>query len=142
MPDPMVQAKAHFLKNLERILIPVTLSMSHPSKLKEIKSAQNRGYRTYLYFICTENAEINIDRVAKRVDKGGHGVNDSKIRSRYNNTLSNLSPAIKLCDKVYLFDNSSKKLELIATILQGSLKLIVNNPPKWFIDYVLSSYQL
>jgi predicted ABC-type ATPase len=115
--------------------------MSHASKLHEIKMAQKKGYKTYLYFVCTDNPQINIARVANRVDKGGHPVNDSKIRSRYTNTLANLYPAIKLSNSAFLFDNSGKTLQLIAEIFDGVLQIKVNRLPQWFIEYVLTHYQ-
>ncbi len=115
--------------------------MSHPGKLKEIAAAKKRGYKTYLYFVCIDNKEINVSRVADRVAKGGHPVDDEKIRSRYPDTLKNLYSAIKLSDRVYLFDNSGKRLELIAEISEGSLQLKVNNPPQWFMKFVLPYYQ-
>jgi predicted ABC-type ATPase len=114
--------------------------MSHSSKLKEIGEAKNKGYKIYLYFICTDNPEINISRVENRVDKGGHYVETEKIRSRYPNTLKNLYPAIKLSDRVYLFDNSAKKQELIAEIFEGVLQLKTDKLPNWFMDYVITYY--
>jgi len=114
--------------------------MSHSSKLKEIGEAKNKGYKIYLYFICTDNPEINISRVENRVDKGGHNVETEKIRSRYPNTLKNLYPAIKLSDRVYLFDNSAKKQELIAEIFEGVLQLKTDKLPNWFMDYVITYY--
>ena len=55
--------------------------MSHPSKIKELKKAKEKGYRIYLYFVCTDDAEINVNRVANRIEKGGHPVDVYKIRS-------------------------------------------------------------
>ncbi|MDR3109230.1 MAG: hypothetical protein LBU65_06025 [Planctomycetaceae bacterium] len=80
--------------------------MSHRSKLDEIKITKERGYRTYPYFVCLENPDINISRVQDRVAKGGHGVDSEKITSRYYRTLDNLIPAVKLSSRAYLFDNS------------------------------------
>ena len=115
--------------------------MSHRSKIAELKKAKESNYKTYLYFVCTDDPEINVNRVASRVEKGGHAVNFDKIRSRYENTLKNLFPAIKLSNRAYLFDNSGKRLELIAEISEGALQLKVNNPPQWFMKFVLPYYQ-
>jgi predicted ABC-type ATPase len=115
--------------------------MSHRSKITELKKAKDIGYKTYLYFVCTDNPEININRVANRVEKGGHAVNVDKIRSRYDSTLKNLFPAITLSDRAYLFDNSGKQLVLIAEVFVGVLQLNVNIPPQWFIKNVLPFYR-
>ncbi|MEI7628606.1 MAG: zeta toxin family protein [Bacteroidota bacterium] len=111
--------------------------MSHSSKIKELKVAQKNGYKTYLYFVCTDAPEINIERVKDRINKGGHKVNIDKIKSRYPQTLKNLYPALKYCDRAFLFDNSGKEHELIAEMSNGRLQLKVNNPPNWFKSSVL-----
>lgn len=115
--------------------------MKDPSKVQELKDAQKKGYKTYLYFICTDDPELNVSRVADRVEKGGHKVDPEKIRSRYPGTLSNLYPAIRYSNRAFLFDNSGKKFVLIAEVFEGTLQLKVNSPPQWFIEFVLPHYQ-
>lgn len=55
--------------------------MSHPSKIEEVREAKEKGYKTYLYFICIDDPEVSISRVQNRVDKGGHYVAPEKISS-------------------------------------------------------------
>jgi predicted ABC-type ATPase len=117
--------------------------MSHPSKLNDIKEAKALGYTTYLYFVCIDDPEVNISRVENRVKKGGHDVDKETIKKRYSRTLTYLFPAIEICDKAYLFDNSGEKLTLIAEIYDAkSLKLHVNEDefPNWFKEYVLNYF--
>lgn len=57
--------------------------MSHPSKLDFLRDAQAAGFRTYLYFVATEDPEINVGWVRARVQKNGHHVARDKIVSRY-----------------------------------------------------------
>lgn len=114
--------------------------MSHPSKIEELKNARQKGYKTYLYFVCTDSVQINVERVANRMEQGGHSVDKDKIVSRYNATLSNLFAAIQQADRAYLFDNSGKHLNLIAEVFNGSLQIKHDNLPQWFIDYVVVHY--
>lgn len=116
--------------------------MSHPSKIDEIKEAKQKGYKTYLYFICIDDPEVNVSRVENRVEKGGHDVNPDKISSRYYNTLNNLIQMIENIDKCFLFDNSSEQFNLIAKIEEKhlSLKVEPTELPNWFIEYVLKYY--
>lgn len=116
--------------------------MSHSSKLEEIKQAKEKGYLIYLYFICIDDADINISRVENRKQKGGHNVETPKIIDRYTKTLKNLFPAIELCDKGYLFDNSGKSLILIADVIEQCLTLNMNEEklPLWFKKYVLNHF--
>lgn len=116
--------------------------MSHPSKIEEIREAKQKGYKTYLYFICIDDPEVNVSRVENRVIKGGHNVSPEKISSRYFNTLNNLMPMIENVDKCYLFDNSSEEYRLIAKIAENKLSLEIDPSelPNWFIEYVLKYY--
>ena len=115
--------------------------MSHSSKLGELIMAKRKGYRNYLYFVCIDNPAVNVERVNNRVGKGGHFVNEEKIKSRYIQTLKNLFPAIKQTYRSFLFDNSGKEPTLIAEVFEGALQLKVENPPKWFVDYVLPNFE-
>ena len=45
--------------------------MSHPGKVALLTQAQAAGYRTYLYFVATDDPAINISRVKNRVTLGG-----------------------------------------------------------------------
>lgn len=116
--------------------------MSHPSKVEEITEAKKNGYKTYLYFICTDSPLVNISRVENRVAKGGHDVKTSKIESRYYQALLNLKYAIENTDKCYFFDNSGHSLKLVAEIVNKELHLITDSKelPAWFIDYVLPNF--
>lgn len=62
--------------------------MSSPDKVTFLKKAQEAGYRTYLYFVATEDPDINVARVQYRVQTGGHPVAEDKIRSRYTRSLA------------------------------------------------------
>ncbi|WP_080780205.1 zeta toxin family protein [Chryseobacterium phocaeense] len=117
--------------------------MSHPSKLDEIIEARKHGYKIYLYFICLDEANLNVSRVNDRVRKGGHRVDPEKIKTRYLNTLQNLYPALKLVDRAYLFDNSDEML-MIAEIDTGELTINVDQElfPNWFIEYVVDKVNL
>lgn len=116
--------------------------MSHPSKLNEIKEAKDKGYKTYLYFVCLQDADMNVSRVSNRVEKGGHAVDPERIKRRYGETLNNLFPALLLADKAYLFDNSTDKMELVAEAENGQIEILTNRVPNWFVQYVVKKLSL
>jgi predicted ABC-type ATPase len=114
--------------------------MSHENKIQFIRRANRLGYHVYLYFICTDDVRVNIERVKTRVREGGHFVPEEKIRTRYLRTLDLLYPALKASYKSYLFDNSDEMIE-IARInrdkrLHWNLEAI-HETPNWFGRYVL-----
>lgn len=111
--------------------------LSDKGKLTEIENAKQHGYRIYLYFVCTEDPDINVDRVANRVAKGGHPVAEINIRTRYVRTLENLLPAFLLADRAYLFDNSSRKMELAVEADGSNLHMLVDHAPAWVMDHLV-----
>lgn len=113
--------------------------MSHQSKIDEINIAKEKGYKIYLYFICIDDPEINISRVANRVSKGGHNVSYDKIINRYPKTLDNLLSALKIVDRSFLVDNA-EEMELIAETENGNLTIHrdLDSMPNWFIQYVIN----
>jgi predicted ABC-type ATPase len=80
--------------------------MSHHSKVDLLAQAQAAGYRTYLYFVATDDPVINISRVKSRVKLGGHNVPEDKIAERYHRSLELLMDAIRHTNRAYVFDNS------------------------------------
>lgn len=115
---------------------------SHPSKIDELKRAEKAGYKVYLYFVATDDVEINIDRVRQRVAEGGHGVPQKKIRSRYSASLDNLVPALKHAHRAYIFDNSFQGSRWLAELTpQNKLILKTEQIPLWFNEHVIQKIQ-
>lgn len=112
--------------------------MSSPDKIDFMHKAQARGYRTYLYFVATDDPAINISRVKLRVSQGGHDVPEALIRSRYTRSIALLDDACAAAHRAYIFDNSGEAHELIAEITDG-VELTVHAPalPAWFTGTTL-----
>lgn len=109
--------------------------MSFKDKVELLKNAQGEGFRTYLYYIATDDPAINIARVNARVEDGGHSVPEDKIVSRYYKSLDLLIDAIKFSNRAYLFDNSNGLGQhfLVAEITDGSvLQIKSTRSPAWF----------
>lgn len=116
--------------------------MSHPSKVALLAEAQQAGYRTYLYFVATDDPAINISRVRNRVRLGGHDVPEDRIVTRYHRSLELLLDAIHQTNRAYVFDNSGdnkdQKHTWLAEITDGRvLELKSNQIPAWFKRAVL-----
>ncbi|NQU65718.1 MAG: hypothetical protein HQ517_15760 [SAR324 cluster bacterium] len=110
---------------------------SHSGKLDFMKTANKHNYKCYLYFAAVSSVEISIDRVQQRVSEGGHDVPLEKIKRRYDLSLDNLLPAMRLAHRVYLFDNS-QEMKLVAEMTRKeSLEIKVNHVPVWLKTYVL-----
>lgn len=86
---------------------------SHPSKIAALKHAHELGYRTYLYFVATQNPSINLNRVAIRVAKGGHNVPADKVIGRYERSLAQVREAIPYLSRAYFFDNGGSAMKYL-----------------------------
>ena len=107
--------------------------MSAEDKVEVLREAQSQGYRTYLYFVATENPAINIQRVRTRVAAGGHNVPVDKIVSRYYRSLQLLKQAIPYTNRAFLFDTSEEASWYFAEIIDGdSIELQSDEIPSWF----------
>lgn len=118
-----------------RISFTLETVMSSPDKVDLLEKAQALGYRTYLYYIATDDAAINISRVRARVKQGGHDVPEEKIVSRYHRSLELLLKAVRHTHRAYVFDNSAPGHDRtwLAEITNGRmLELKTDRMPAWF----------
>lgn len=103
-----------------------------------MREAQAIGYRTYLYFVATDDPEINISRVQWRVSQGGHDVPEHLIRSRYERSIGLLDDACAVAHRAYIFDNSGDAHQCIAEVCDGTeLRVNVESLPAWFTGTTL-----
>lgn len=112
--------------------------MSSEDKIEILQKAQRLGFRTYLYYVATEDPDINLTRIQHRVKTGGHSVPSDKVISRYYRSLDLLFPAIKASNRAYIFDNSGESRLFIAEIGDGNkITILSDTIPTWFQQYVL-----
>lgn len=97
--------------------------MSHESKVDFLKLAKAAGYKTYLYFLFTENVQVNIARVQLRADQGLHYVSPDLVSSRYYRTFKHLPLALKEADIAYVIDTSTTDVKIVAKKKKGKLKI-------------------
>lgn len=110
--------------------------LSFPDKIKFLEETRKKGYKVYLYFIATEDPDININRVNVRVAQNGHFVAPEIIRNRYYRSLNNLKNAVKQTNRAYIFDNTGNSANLVAEITDG-INVYINSAiktPSWVID--------
>ena len=81
-------------------------TLSGISIVKTIQAAKEQGFFVKMCYIGLESPELAIERVAKRVTEGGHGIKEEDIRRRYEASLKMLKEVAPLCDSVAFFDNT------------------------------------
>ncbi len=81
---------------------------------QHIRQWQETGYRIKLIFLRLPDVEIAVKRVRIRVAQGGHDVDESVIRRRFDKGWNNFHNIYKkLVDAWVLYDNSGESPQLI-----------------------------
>ena len=117
---------------------------SHSSKVAALEKACLAGFRTYLYFVATDDVGINVDRVARRYAQGGHDVPPEKIQARYDRSLMNVPKALPYLSRAFFFDNSGEEMRYLACF-SAERGLETHTPaeelPRWFARHILHCFQ-
>ena len=120
-----ITASRYMLKKLrylfarrEDFCIETTLATR--SLLKMVRTAQDQGYFVTVVYLWLNDPEIAVQRVAARVEAGGHDVPPDVIRRRYYTGLEYFFELYSpVCDKWMLVDNSTNEFRIVA---EGSSK--------------------
>jgi predicted ABC-type ATPase len=111
---------------------------SAPDKVEFLEKAKEAGYFVRVFFVGTENPQINAARILKRMIQGGHTVPLEKILSRYTKAMANLAAAIAIADRVYIYDNSLENTEaaLCVRVVDAQIRKVYQNLPLWVEDAI------
>lgn len=118
----------------QQISFSMESTLSGNSILQRIKTAKENGFFVRLNYIGVNSVSINIDRVQARVASGGHFIDETIIRNRYDISLQNLTKILPLCDEVFIYDNSGEVPNLIFHLSENELTQWVDELPKWCED--------
>lgn len=107
---------------------------STQKRLDDLEKAKNAGFFVRFFFVSTNHTDINIARVKRRVESGGHDVPEDRIIERYHRAMGNLLPALRLVDRGYVWDNSvdhRASIPLFRTV-EGHVRSLYSEPlPDW-----------
>ena len=82
-------------------------TLSGVSWLNHIRQWRDQGYRVSLYFLSLPNAEAAVERVALRVQQGGHDIPETVIRRRFASGLANFHQHYKMAVSDWMLYDSS-----------------------------------
>lgn len=71
-----------------------------------LHAAADRGMVLKIWFIALDSANRHIERVRKRVSRGGHAVSDELVRARYDASRANPASRMSRAAAVKVYDNS------------------------------------
>ncbi|MBD8614966.1 zeta toxin family protein [Pseudomonas sp. CFBP 13719] len=112
-------------------------TLTGKSIVKRMQEAKEAGFNIELRYVGLESADLNVQRVAERVAKGGHNIEEHVIRRRYEDSRENLAAATKIANRVVIWDNSDPEPKLCATITEGVLEVRDGAKlPGWIADVI------
>jgi predicted ABC-type ATPase len=102
------------------------------SAIEQASMARDRGFLTYLRFVATDSIAENVSRVLQRAQSGGHGASETDIRAIHEASISNLSAALAVFERVRVYDSTIRwaRPRLVAVAHRGHL--VPHGPtPAW-----------
>ena len=100
-------------------------TLSGRSYINLLSELRDAGYRIHLFFLWLPSLDLALKRVADRVRKGGHNIPAETVGRRFKRGIHNLFNLYRgLCDLIVIYDNSTAKPRLVATIA-GSKTTVV-----------------
>jgi predicted ABC-type ATPase len=101
-------------------------TLSGRTYVKLVQDLKKRGYQIHLCFLWLPNIKLALDRIAERVQKGGHNIPEGVVRRRFGKGIYNLFNIYRpLLDFWILVDNSSSVPNMIA--FEKSSKMTIVN---------------
>jgi len=106
-------------------------TLSSKEILRTMGAANKAGYEVNLIFVGLSSLDMNKDRVALRAAKGGHDIPLDAQNRRFDKAMNNLPKAISLAENVQLFDNSSQRHILVATVQKQEVTFVYPDKASW-----------
>lgn len=124
----MLERMRQLLANRQTFSFETTLAPR--SYARQIPMWQSSGYRVFLFFLWLPSAELAIQRVANRVQQGGHDIPVATIRQRYDRGLINFKRLYcQIVDSWLLLDGSQFPPQEVARQEESSLS--ISNQSLW-----------
>jgi predicted ABC-type ATPase len=74
-----------------------------------VLAAKQRHFEFRLIYVVLKSPDLNVQRVRQRVIKGGHGVDELKVRERWKKSIQQLPWFLDQADRAAIYDNSAAK---------------------------------
>lgn len=116
------------LENGRSFTQETTLSGGQP--VRTAREAKERGYTVRLYYVALDSAEDSKNRIANRVERGGHDIPSDVVDRRFLKRWADFNKILPYCDEVSLYDNSNGFVK-VAEYRNGECRAIGNPNAKW-----------
>ena len=93
--------------------IGVETVLSSPKYRRLVEKAHARGFKVHFIYVILRDVQMQLDRIALRVRKGGHDVPVEKVGARRIRSIIQALWFMDHADRFWIFDNSGAELGLI-----------------------------
>jgi predicted ABC-type ATPase len=117
-----------------RNLIIFESPFSNPYKIDYLAQGRNEGYFERVYYVGTENSEINVTRNEERREKEHRGPSPEYVRASWRDANANFPVAATVAQEAIVFDNSIKDRPQgtpLFRIQNGIIVCQYSEPPRW-----------
>ena len=105
--------------------------MASGNALRLMRDAKVNGFEVTMFYVGLNDVRLNIERVAARVQNGGHHIAPEDIVRRQTTSMKNLLTHIHLIDHLIVIDNSKVSGEISLEIEHNVLKYQAGSLPMW-----------
>ena len=111
-------------------------TFSHPSKLDLLAEAAAHCYAIRVFHLHLEDPGIAVERVAFRVEDGGHPVPEARIRARFARNPALIRDAVLRADEAWVYDSTAegRPPTLALRFEDGTLAERAEHLPAWVRD--------
>lgn len=95
-----------------------------------VEHGRTQGFSINLIYVFLESADLNVERVRTRVQKGGHSVPEDKILDRRIRSLQQFAWFFDAADRVDVYDNSGAKPQLVLAKREDAFLVYDDLPPE------------
>lgn len=96
-----------------------------------LRGCQRAGYIVHVIYVALESADLAVQRVKLRVERGGHDIPEAVVRRRYERSVNNLLQLyLPLADGWSVWDNSGDSFVSVAHRGENGEPSVVD-PPRW-----------
>lgn len=116
-----IEAASEFIARLEVGLsnddsLIVESTLSGKTFRHQIQHAKDHGFSVAMVFVFLDSADVCVDRVSERCQKGGHNVPESDIRRRFGRSLVNFWEIYRPLSDHWLLVNNSGRVPIDVAI--------------------------
>ncbi|NBI31201.1 zeta toxin family protein [Chengkuizengella marina] len=117
------------IRNHRDFSVETTLAGGNTIRL--MKSAKENGFNVTMFFIGLGDYLLNIERVAVRVQNGGHYIHTDDIVRRHKTSLQNLLSNLYLIDYLLVIDNRDSIGKIVLEADCNNINYQLDPLPLW-----------